>query len=164
MSQTTTPSIGQAAGFNGMLADGYGSVRDIVSSVAVAAPVGIGKLVVTDQVNGDDAARLPASAADINNLAKGVAVHAQSQETTLEVNPVWPLNSAFPTLQKGRIYVAVEDAVESGQPAFVRFQAGNEGGFRSDVDTANAVQLQGSKFRSSTTGAGIAIVELNLPA
>jgi len=162
--QTTTPSIDMSPGFNGMLADGYGSVRDIVTSLAVVALVGIGKLVVTDQVNGDDAARVPASAADVNNLAKGVAFHAQSQEVSVSVNAEWPIKSAFPTLKKGRVWVSVEDAVDAGQPAFVRFQGGNEGGFRSDVDTSNAVQLQASKFVTSTTGAGIAVVELNLPA
>lgn len=164
MSQTTTPSLSMSPGFAGQLADGYGSVRDIVTSLAVAAAVSIGKLVVTDSPNGDDAARLPASSADITNLAKGVAIHAQSQEVTNAVGPEWPINSAFPTLKKGRVYVAVEDAVTAGLPVFVRFQAGNVGGFRSDVDGVNAVALPGAKFVTSTTGAGIAIIELNLPA
>lgn len=162
MTQLSTPTIGQERGFAGQLADAQ-NPKDVLTSLAVAAAVVIGNLVVTDAPNGDDAARLPASALDITNLVKGIALHAHSQENTIAASPSWPINAAFPTLTNGRVYVAVEDAVDAGQPVFARFQGGNEGGFRSDVDGANAVQVPKAVFRSTTTGAGIAVVELNLP-
>ncbi len=164
MTQTTTPPIEMERGFAGALAISHDPKMVLTGKLAASA-VGLGKFVVIDQANGDDAVKLPAASADITSkLAKGFVMHAHSQESSLSGSPEWPQGYAAPILSKGQIYVEVEDAVSEGDEVFIRFQGGNEGGARSDVGGGDAVALPGAVYRSSTTGAGLAVVELNLPA
>jgi hypothetical protein len=62
--------------------------------------------------------------------------------------------------------VTAEAAVDVGQPVFVRFIAtGDEqlGGMRGAADANDCAVLKGARWASKTTGAGLAVVELNLP-
>ena len=162
MSQTSTPTIEMSKGISGQLASGI-EPKKIATSIAKAAAMVIGRLAVYDQANGDDAVKAPAATGDITNLTKGIVLLAYSQEVTDDASPVWPQNSALPVLQKGEAYVAVEDAVAAGNPVFARHAAGNLGAFRSDADGGDATLVPSAVFKSSTTGAGIAIVEINRP-
>ena len=58
----------------------------------------------------------------------------------------------------------VDEAVSAGDPVFFRHTgaAADIGKFRNDADTANADAVAGAKFESSTTGAGIAVLSLNV--
>lgn len=69
--------------------------------------------------------------------------------------------------RQGEFCVQVEDAVTAGQPCFVRIQnvPNNSvaGAFRSDADGGDAIQLPASRFRTSTSGPGLAVVTVNIP-
>lgn len=159
MTQTSAPQIDMDRGLNGQLADGISSHKDILTSKAASVALVIGRLCVVDQANGQDAAKMPTAALDITNLKKGVVLRAESQESTLGADVDWAVGSAVPTITKGRVYVEVEDAVTEGDKVFARHTGGDEGKFRSD--NTNATEVVGAVYRTSTTGAGIAVVELN---
>lgn len=159
----------------GMLADA--SENDVVSRYS-DNPVPFGRLVVRD--GADDKVKLPAAALDIldanseSRPVAGIAIMSQAieeqPENTLGVAdanvPAYPANYAFSVLQDGEAWVWAEEAVDPTDQVFVRHTAsGNEkpGNFRQDADTANAAQLKGAKFMSTTTGAGLVKVRIKLP-
>ena len=69
--------------------------------------------------------------------------------------------------RQGEFCVQVENAVTAGQPCFVRIQnvptSSVAGAFRSDADGGDAIQLPASRFRTSTSGPGLAVVTVNIP-
>jgi len=72
----------------------------------------------------------------------------------------------IPGLRRGRVYVEVEQAVDSDDTVYVRFEAnsnGEPGGFRKDADTNTAIAWTGAKYVTSASAGGIAEIELNLP-
>jgi hypothetical protein len=72
-----------------------------------------------------------------------------------------------PLMRQGRIFVTAEGTVTRGDPVFVRFVvAGSEvyGGLSNAPDSTDCGLLLGARWGSSRTGAGIAILELNLPS
>lgn len=81
----------------------------------------------------------------------------------------WAVGEIAPVLRSGRIWVTVEEAVETEQQAFVRLViAGAEvrGAFRASPDgtagAPDAVPLINAKFVTSTSGAGVAQLEVTL--
>lgn len=69
---------------------------------------------------------------------------------------------------KGSIAVEVEEAIQETDLVFCRFAvngAGKDviGRFRNDADTNTCLAVPSARWRSRTTGAGIAILEINLP-
>ena len=88
-----------------------------------------------------------------------------------DVNPTGsPKNATAPfkmmsLVHSGDMLVEVEEAVTAGDPVFFRHTAGAGGStlgiFRNDADTASADQVTGAKFKSTTTGAGLAVIGLN---
>lgn len=70
-------------------------------------------------------------------------------------------------MEEGVCVVEVEGAVAFNGPVFMRINAPGPGqklgGFRADADGGNAIQITGAKFRSSTTGVGLAQVKVNRP-
>jgi hypothetical protein len=73
-------------------------------------------------------------------------------------------NAHLGILNKGRIWVKVEEAVLVNDQAFVRFVAGGGGtilgSWRKSADTASAVAVK-AKYRTSAGAGGIALVEWN---
>lgn len=71
-------------------------------------------------------------------------------------------------LEAGEVVVNVEDAVAFNGAVFMRTAnataAAPLGGFRSDADGGDAIAITGARFRSSTTGAGLAVLKLNRPS
>jgi hypothetical protein len=70
-------------------------------------------------------------------------------------------------LRQGRVYVTAEGTVVKGDPVYVRFVVGGSevyGGFSNAPDSTDCARLHGARWGSSRTGAGIAVLELNLPA
>lgn len=67
-------------------------------------------------------------------------------------------------LEKGEVFAVCEEAVDAGDPVFVRFAAGTGtvlGSVRNDADTASAVLLENAVFASTTAAAGIAVVKFH---
>lgn len=77
------------------------------------------------------------------------------------------IDSEFPVLKKGRIWVYSEQAVNPTLPVFLRHTVNAAlipGDFRVDLDVANADDISSSaSWVSTTTGAGLAMLEINLP-
>ncbi len=161
MTQTTAPAINMETAFAGLIADGM-QPKDVVSKVNVVAAVLLGYLVSLG-ADGDDSIIAPAAAGDVTTTPIGVVMHSHAIESSPSGDPQWPIKSTPSILREGRIWVVVEDAVDAQAPAFVVHTGGDEGVFRSDVDGGNASALPGAKFVTSTTGAGLAVVELNRP-
>jgi len=161
MSQTDAPQINMTRGFNGAAADSH-NPKDVLTGKAVKEAMPLGLLAVVDQANGDGAVMLPTATGDITNLTAGVVLHSHAIESSASGDPQYPQNAAVNVLRKGRVYVEVEDAVDEGAAVFARHTA-DFGKFRSDIDGGDATLVPGAVFRSSTTGAGLAVVEINLP-
>jgi len=70
-------------------------------------------------------------------------------------------------MSEGTTVVGVEDAVAFNGPVFMRTQnpgpGQHLGGFRSDADGGNAIAITGARFRSATTGVGLAQIKVNRP-
>lgn len=100
----------------------------------------------------------------------GVVIYNSSM--LLNDDGAYDENENVPLLTSGTIWVVVEDAVTRGERAYMRHTANgaNEtlGAFRSDADNDGdddtAVALPNCRFASSTDGAGIAMLEVNLPS
>jgi hypothetical protein len=70
-------------------------------------------------------------------------------------------------MEEGTCVVEVEGAVAFNGPVFMRIQNAGPGqklgGFRADADGGDAIQISGAKFRTSTTGVGLAQIKVNRP-
>ena len=96
----------------------------------------------------------------------GQGVHGIAMYDASGKPEAYPVDYAVPVLRRGRIYVTAEAAVDVGQPVYVRFVAtGDEklGAMRAAPDANDCALLNGARWASKTTGAGLAVVELNLP-
>jgi hypothetical protein len=163
MSQTSY-SVNQAVARAGLPYD-ISFAQDIVSE-NLAADSQVGCLVVRDSADGS--AKLPALATDITNAGSviGVLLHEHMVEQPYPMGsatPIWPAKSTAPVMKKGRVWVSVEAAVSAGAAVYARFATGSfsqKGAFRGDADTASAAIVPNAKYITSTTGAGLAVVEL----
>lgn len=161
MSQTAAPQINMTKGYTGQLADSH-APKDVVSGKATAAAIKFGYLAVIDTANGDGAVMPPAVTGDITNKTVGIVMASQSLESSLSGDPQYGRYSAVPVLRRGRVWVSVENAVAEGGLVYARHTA-DFGRFRADTDTGAATLVPGAVYRTSTTGAGLAVVEINLP-
>lgn len=98
---------------------------------------------------------------------RGLAVDNENRErvgSTLATTG-YVENALVPIARSGRWYVETEEAVTEGDTVWVRFVAGAGGSViglaRTDVDTASAEAIK-AKFAETTTGAGLAAVQLNM--
>lgn len=78
------------------------------------------------------------------------------------------INDPVPTLHKGRLWLNAENAVNRGDPVYVRFVS--DGGSNTTLGTARdgadanrCVRLKGARWAYDTTAAGMAMAELNFP-
>lgn len=159
----TTFAIDYTVGTPGQLADVANNTQN---SKLAAATVPFGTFVSRRASPADAVSQCgnPAATADVT--ARGIGIALKSEvEGSAGVGYV--ANDGVDILTKGKCYVNVEGVVTDGQDLFVRFAAGaggsQLGAFRADADTASAVALPGLKARQTTTGAGLCLVEINLP-
>lgn len=173
MSQTAYAINLAAVAFPGQPVDIQGN-RDVLSVLNVLAAVPYGVLLVQDTANmgGFDklTGKVPATTGSVSTLGSALGVtmadQARPQDPSV-VLPTYPIKSAVSVMKKGRIWVTVEEAVNDGDQAFVRFASGaggtQLGAFRKSADTATAVALPGAYFRGNqATIGGYACLELNL--
>lgn len=174
MSQTSYSLYIPAVSYPGQLADDC-QVKDVLSASAYLAAMNYGTLAVTDETNtaGFDqlCAKAPASSGAISTmgLQLGVVLADQARAQNPAVATAqYPQYSAVPCLRKGRVWVNAETAMADGLNPFIRFAAGGGGSvlgsFRNDADTASAIQMVSGQavMRGTTTGAGYAVVEMDL--
>ena len=137
---------------------------DTVTSFAAEGANGIefGRLVVrgTDK---EKQCKLPAAALDITSLkAKlGVALQTHAIENPKDGSaPKYPQYKTVSVLEKGTVYVKVEDAVTVDSDVYVNFQNGDEGLFRSDAGGGDAAQLADARWREGAGAGEYALLEL----
>lgn len=117
----------------------------------------------------DGTCALPASSGD---LAKGLGV-APSRVTSDSRFPststpgvTYQEGDTVGAVNRGKIWVQVEEAVDAGDEAFVRFAAGaggtQLGAFRKSADTATAAAIV-ARYRTSAAEDGLALLEINIP-
>lgn len=109
----------------------------------------------------DKTVRLPVLTGEVTNSFEGISVRQEYRE---ENSQGYSNLEPLPVMRRGYIWVAVEGAVTEEGSVFVRTAAsgGNTqlGAFRADADSANATLVPNAKFVTSTTAAGLAIVEI----
>jgi hypothetical protein len=101
------------------------------------------------------------SVGPIGRLAAGIAVYDMAREPG-----TYAQYERLSVLKQGRVAVSAEAAVTEGMPVYVRFVAtGGEvrGAMRAAPDSTDCALLPGARWATTTTGAGIAFVNLNLP-
>ncbi len=167
----------QAPAFAGMIADlSRGALIDTFIQGEASAEVPFGSFVVlstgttlpgTASAPNVPTGILPAASGD-NYGHGGVVVHSHWYDKRLQLGEdgVLPGN-LISVMRRGRIWVNVEEAVTPADSVFVRYTASGAnvpGNFRTDADTSKALQLYGCRFASITTGAGLAILEIDLNA
>lgn len=164
MSQITYNTVPNES-YAGMLADSGNN--DIISrALGGAADSPFGVMVAY----GADPAKecvAPADGAAIAALM-GVTVHKHTPDrASLSGTEGLTPDSMVDVIRKGRVVVVVEEAVTPGDAVFVRHTAAGaevKGAFRTDADGGDAVDISTkARWESTTTGAGLAILDLNLP-
>jgi hypothetical protein len=174
MSQTAYLINIPAVSYPGQIADDS-EVKDVLSAAAYAAAMVYGTLAITDETNtvGFDqlACRAPSASGDITVIGAqlGVVLADQARAQNPAVStPQYPQFAMVPCMRKGRVWVNAETAMTDGAAPFVRFASGAGGtvlgSFRNSADTASAAQMPSTQavVRGTTTGAGYAVIELDL--
>jgi len=115
---------------------------------------------VSRQANGK--VKLPAASGDVTATGIGIALRDQTKEPG--VTNGYDDLEIIPVLRRGYIQVSVEAAVTEEGAVYARITAngGNTqlGALRGDTDSGNAAAVPNARFVTSTSGAGIAIVEI----
>jgi hypothetical protein len=94
-----------------------------------------------------------------DDVFRGVVVYRAREMTGLGVAQGYAAKDVVDILRKGKIWVAVSEAVTADAAAYVQLAAGaGKFGVSNSSDLAT-----GGVFRSATTGAGVAVLEINLP-
>ena len=162
MAVQTTFSVAQSGAFAGMLGDiGDHYIRSCLNEEAVAIPFGV----LLKQGTADNQGLLYDTVGGLTLLGIVAHTHALSNRDLSNADGV-AVDGTANVVRRGAVYVLVEDAVAAGDTVFARHTAGTGtqlGAFRSDADTATADAIPGLQFLTSTTGAGVALVDVNLP-
>lgn len=165
MGVQTSYSNNLTAAYEGQLADNGPS--DILSYLQGEASAGIGfGLGVCQHLTTDGKCILPA---DANSRPLGISVRSAAYATGTEYiassNGIQP-GAMVNVLRKGRIWVAVEEAVTAGDPFFVRHIAGGgerKGAIRKSADASDCLDLtaKGRFLTTQATIGGLAILEVD---
>lgn len=154
-----------ASFFAGMLADPNANAYikgDLANEDAALAKFGLGYMLGTDP---EKQFKLPAGA----GVFAGVLTHQHATEkralfTAGGAGGATGIQQDEPGLivKVGRVVVEVDEAVTAGDAAFVRHTTSDFGKFRQD-NAAGAAQAVNGVFESTTSGAGLAVLNLNEP-
>lgn len=97
----------------------------------------------------------------------GVTIHEHTEiDSAGEAAEIEADGGKASILRKGRIWVVVEEAIALTNDVYFRHTAAGAevlGAFRTDADTADADQLTNARWLTTTSGAGVALLEINLP-
>lgn len=160
MAQSTIDMQSAQAIRSGLIQSAYpGEPRSYVNAESTAEiPFGVLVVQATDE---DESAKLPDGTGDV---PYGVVCfsHAYARGTELGSTGLTP-KTEMGVLGHGTIWVATEDAVDPGDAVRVRTSGtGQLGAFRAAQDTTNTAVLTGARWLTSTSGAGVALLELNM--
>lgn len=135
-----------------------------VTSYTDAAAIPFGYAVMQDSADGDNVCRKFTSAASGSDIVLGVATcrHMGEQaypNTTATTPDTWKANESVEIMRAGLIWVPVAAAVTKGTQPYIIDATGQLTANGAGSATAMASAL----YRTTTTAAGLALVELNLP-
>ncbi len=135
---------------------------ELVLAHATAVPFGCG--VAHDATGGDGTCKLLAASTE---KFEGVAYDNGSVAVDDTVPGSYSQYDTVPVLKKGKVYVVTEESVDPTKAVFCRYTA-NGGGktigqFRTDEDGGKAFVIANAQWRQTVTGAGTALLEINLP-
>lgn len=142
---------------------GVPQIRSVRAEVALM----VGRFVC--QGTADDQVKAVAAAGDVTETGAGIVRYVATLDWTADTCDV---GDTIDVVRKGLVWVTTEDAVAAGQTAFVRItaDAGGPAGaarpvgnFRSDADGGEATESTRIRYVTSTTGIGLALVEVDLP-
>lgn len=145
------------AGFAGMIArtGPYRADTGENTSMAIAFGLGLARIAGTER-----GVALPAAT---GFAFAGVALH-EHRSPVAGVSR-YEQNEAVSVMTAGFVMVPVEQAVQPGDPVYLRHTANgagkDPGQFRKDADTDKADAVPGARFVTKTAGAGLAVIELN---
>jgi hypothetical protein len=143
---------------------GAASTQKVISALAQAITA-VGRAV--SQGVADNQVTNPNAAGSVTETLTGIVRYRESM-----ASDAIAIGDAVDVVRGGLVWVLTEDAVAAGQTAFIRIAAdagGPDGaarpvgGFRSDADGDEATECTRAVYRTSTTGIGLALVEINLP-
>jgi len=164
MTQTTYNTQAPLA-FAGLLGDPNKDayIRSMTNEDAAVAPFGLGYAEGTDPA-------VQFAAFSGAGVFAGILAHRHQTQVRAQFGPGGTLgttgiqeNEVGDIVTKGRVWVEVDEAVTAGGAVFVRHTTADIGKFRTDIDGGDAQEVLGAVFRSTTAGAGLALVELNTP-
>jgi hypothetical protein len=159
MSQTTYDLQAPVA-FPGLLADNSANEKNTISrALEDATSLAPGKPVVAG-TDPDTQCELPSAASQV---FLGVSVHHHASQD-VEDNG-YAEGEAVEILTQGRIWVTAALAVAPGDDVYYQHTAGTypAGSWSNVSDSANADLVAAAAWRSTTAGAGLAILEVNNP-
>lgn len=146
-----------------------GALTITETQAAGGTAIGLGLGVVPG--SSDDLVVAPGGAstdADLLGITCKASIDIQVNDGLAASTSEFAPASTVSVLEAGEVVVNVEDAVAFNGAVFMRTANGTAaaplGGFRSDADGGDAIAITGAKFRSSTSGSGLAIVKLNRPS
>lgn len=165
MSQTSVTAMAEAV--EGLLADNS-MTKDCLPATSEEAsaeiPMGVMVAIGTED---DGALLLHTSAAAMATKLKGVSVFGQGYAKDTELGSTgFKPKCTFDVLNKGRIYVKVEETVAPGDDVRVRVVAAGaevKGAFRKTADATDCVKI--NKFAKWIRGAsagGLAVLEIDM--
>jgi len=144
------------------------TLNPVVPNVA-PQPIGFGLAVVMNPAPGsaDDSATLPSGAGQkLAGIAERIHSNVDPTDAGVGNGQISP-GQSMTVGKRGTWLVAVESAVAKGDPVFFRHTAGAGGtvlgAWRNDADTATADAVLQAQFETTTTGAGLAELSINLP-
>ena len=141
-----------------------------------AISFGVGLIYDGEISDGRQKVAVPAATFTIRDFA-GIAEYSHKQQRgedagltdlTTTQTAEYSAGDDITIAQKRRLIVFSEQAVNPGAAVFLRHTAGGAGTapgqFRTDADTANAIDISSvARWKSVTAGAGNAELEINLP-
>lgn len=139
----------------------------IETKVQPAGKSYFGRLVVDDFAGGEERIKHP-DAASLKPLGVVMSTHSMPSNEDAD-DPNYPAQEAVKVMNKGRIWVAIEEDIAVGDDVYFRHTAGaggsKLGAFRNDADTATADQLTNARWvKGGTAAEGIALLELDVLA
>ena len=156
MAQTSI-SANPSVGIVGDLASSLAGTTIISRVAAEAIPFGTFVVLTADD---EDTCELPDATGEAAG-PRGLGVALRKPEDT---SGAYAAGEVVEIVTVGEVFVATEDAATAGDTAFVRFAdaATTLGTFRSDADTADADDVKGAVFMTTTATAGATVrVRLN---
>jgi hypothetical protein len=134
------------------------SPHTVDSYVSQIDNVGLGFGVIAGT---DPQSQVTVAAATFSSGFKGIVLN-QAKEQSATGAVVYNTKDTVPVLRKGRAWVPVTGAVTAESPAFLTFSGADTGKWAAAAGTGPvAVAVANAKFITSTTGAGLAVVELS---